>query len=146
MEELFRLRTYIEQNHKAEALILIGEMEEMGRDGKICKILNYTDVLLHYLIVKYAERRLTRSGEATARNAVDMILRVNRRRESGSFYLDKTALEEVIRESWKMALRKASFDAFEGRYDETELGEKVDASQIQKEALQMILAGMGQTE
>ncbi|MGE0084146.1 MAG: hypothetical protein AB7S75_06960 [Desulfococcaceae bacterium] len=142
MEELFQLRSLIRQSRNSEALILIGEMAAGGRDSKICGILSYTDILLHYLIVKYAERRLTRSGEAGARNSIDMILRINRRRGSGGYYLDKSELMEVIQESWPMAIRRASFEAFEGRYDEYELAEKIDASQIKKEALQLIIDTM----
>jgi pentatricopeptide repeat protein len=38
MEELVELRAHIEQGRYAEALSLIGEMEEMSRDDKRHKI------------------------------------------------------------------------------------------------------------
>ena len=38
MEELFELRTHIEKGRYAEALVLLGEMEEMSREDKINKI------------------------------------------------------------------------------------------------------------
>ncbi len=38
MEELQTLRVHIEQGNYQEALILIGEMEEMSREDKIFKI------------------------------------------------------------------------------------------------------------
>ncbi len=34
MEELFALRTYIEQGQYDDALTLLGEMEEMSKDDK----------------------------------------------------------------------------------------------------------------
>ena len=46
MEELFELRSYIEQGRYAEALNLIGEMEEMSRDDKISKIASFLEILL----------------------------------------------------------------------------------------------------
>jgi pentatricopeptide repeat protein len=41
MEELFELKHYMEQGRYAEALTLIGEMEEMSRDDKMNKIESY---------------------------------------------------------------------------------------------------------
>jgi len=38
MEELFQLRSHIEQGYYEKALTLIKEMEEMSRDDKINKI------------------------------------------------------------------------------------------------------------
>ena len=146
MEEFLRLRSLIRQGSDNEALVLIAEMEEAVMDNKICTILNYTDTLLHYLIVKYAERRLTRSGETAARNTVAMIHRINKRRITGGYYLDKSELKKIMEESWPIAIRRAALDAFEGRYDEIELLEKIDPSQIKKEALQLIADTMEEAD
>jgi hypothetical protein len=45
MDELLQLRDHIEHGRYAEALTLIGEMEEMSRDDKIQKIESYLQVL-----------------------------------------------------------------------------------------------------
>lgn len=50
MEELLELRSYIEQGRYADALVLIGEMEEMSRDEKINKIESFLQILLLHLI------------------------------------------------------------------------------------------------
>ena len=55
MEELFELKAHIEQGRYIEALTLIGEMEEMGRDDKINKVRSFTVILLLHLIKKHAE-------------------------------------------------------------------------------------------
>lgn len=61
MEELMELITCIEQQRYAEALVLIGEMEEMSKEDKINKIYSYIEILLLHLIKKFAEHRVTRS-------------------------------------------------------------------------------------
>ncbi|QTA86180.1 DUF29 family protein [Desulfonema magnum] len=141
MEELLELKTYITQGNYAEALNLIGEMEEMSRDDKISKIFSYAEILLIHLIKKHAEKRTTRSWDASIKNSVYRINYVNKRRKAGGYYLKENELEEVIEDAWEMALLRASFEAFEGCFDETELAGQVDAGQISAEAMRLITKG-----
>ena len=138
MEELFELRSYIEQGRYAEALNLIGEMEEMSRDDKISKIASFLEILLIHLIKQHAEKRTTRSWEVTIHNAVLQIIRTNRRRKAGGYYLGEDDLKEVIEDAWQTALPRASLEAFEGQYDESRVARMVDEKQIKEKALQMI--------
>ena len=138
MEELFELRSYIEQGRYAEALNLIGEMEEMSRDDKISKIASFLEILLIHLIKQHAEKRTTRSWEVTIHNAVLQIIRTNRRRKAGGYYLGEDDLKEAIEDAWQTALPRASLEAFEGQYDESKIALMVDEKQIKEKALQMI--------
>ncbi len=61
MEELFELRTCLEQGRYTDAMALLGEMEEMSKDDKINKVQSFTIVLLLHLIKKDAQKRTTRS-------------------------------------------------------------------------------------
>ena len=139
MEELLELRTYVEQGRYAEALVLIGEMEEMSRDEKINKIESFLQIILLHLIKQQVEQRTTRSWEVSIRNAVDGIQRVNKRRKAGGWYLDEGELRESIEEIFPTALRQASLEAFEGRYDDAELADRFDREQVKRQALQMML-------
>jgi|GEM_PF-4793365 len=67
MEELREIRTFLEQGRYAEALALVGEMEEMGREDKINKIAGYLEIPLLHLIGKHAENRTTRTWEFSIR-------------------------------------------------------------------------------
>lgn len=140
MEEIFELRTHIEQGRYGEALILIGEMEEMSRDDKINKIFSYAEVLLVHLIKKHAEKRSTRSWDATIRNSVYRINYVNKRKKAGGYYCTEEELKEAVDDAWPTALVRSSLEAFEGRYDDIELAQKLDEEQIKKEALKLILS------
>lgn len=139
MDELQELRSHIEQGHYAEALALIGEMEEMCRDDKINKIESFLCVLLVHLIKQRAEGRSTRSWEVSISNALDGIERTNKRRKSAGYYLSDGELKEAIAEIYPTALRQASLEAFEGRYDEDELAGKFDGESLAAEALERVL-------
>jgi hypothetical protein len=141
MEELLELRNHIEQGRYSDALALIGEMEEMSRDDKVNKIESFLHILLLHLIKRRAENRTTRSWEVSIKNAVDGVIRVNKRRKAGGYYLDPSELEESIQEIFPAALRSASLEAFEGRFDESELTARFDNPRVRREALQMVLDG-----
>ncbi len=138
MEELQQLRDYIEHGRYADALVLIGEMEDMSRDDKVQKIQSFLQILLVHLIKRRAERRITRSWEVSIRNAIDAIQRANKRRRSGGYYLDEAELAESIEEIFASSLRLASLEAFEGRYDDIELAEMLDLVALKQEALDMV--------
>jgi hypothetical protein len=138
MEELLELRRYIEQQRYAEALDLIAEMEEMSREDKINKIYSFAEILLLHLIKQEAEKRTTRSWDLTIRNVLRLIARVNKRRKSGGTYLDEVELREIITEVYQPALERASLETFGGRYDDQELGQKVNKAAIEEKALSML--------
>jgi Zn-finger nucleic acid-binding protein len=138
MEELLELRRYIEQQRYTEALDLIAEMEEMSREDKINKIYSFAEILLLHLIKQEAEKRTTRSWDLTIRNAVRQIGRVNKRRKSGGVYLDGTELRDIIADAYQPALERAALETFEGRYDDQELGRKVDRAAIKAKASEMV--------
>lgn len=139
MEELLELRSHIEQGRYAQALALIGEMEEMSRDDKINKIESFLHILLLHLIKQHAERRSTRSWEVSIKNAADGVNRVNKRRKAGGYYLTRDELKESIDEIYPSSLRQASLEAFEGRFSDVELAAQFDEAPLKAAALQTIL-------
>ncbi len=50
MDEILQLREFIETQRYQDALLLIGEMEEMAKEDKINKLYNYCVILLIHLI------------------------------------------------------------------------------------------------
>ena len=138
MEELLALRRYIEQQRYTEALDLLTEMEEMSREDKVHKIYSFAEILLLHLIKQRAEQRTTRSWELSIRHAARHIARVNTRYKSRGTYLSEAELYEVLTEAYQPALERAALEAFEGRYDDVELGQKVDRAAIEHKALQLI--------
>lgn len=138
MEELQTLRAFMEQGNYAEALNLIGEMEEMSRDDKINKVFSYAEILLIHLIKQHAEGRTTRSWNAAIRNSVYKINYINKRRSAGGYYLDDAELARTVHDAWAPALLRVSLEAFEGRCDDAELAGTIDQAAVESEAMEMI--------
>jgi len=138
MEELLELRTCIEQQRYQEALLLIGEMEEMSREDKINKIHSFMVILLLHLIKQQVEKRSTRSWELSILTAVKNIQRINKRRKAGGHYLTLAELQEVIAEEYPLALKAAALEIFEGQYTDEQLSKQVSQAEIEQQALEMI--------
>ncbi len=134
MEELFELRTYLENQDYAAALALIGEMEEMSKDDKRRKIYSYTVVVLLHLIKQHAEQRTTRSWDFSIRNAVREIQYINKRRKAGGWYFSVEELAEIVQDAYPSALDRAALEAFEGQYNDAQLAEMVAREEIQRQA------------
>jgi uncharacterized protein DUF29 len=139
MEELLALRRYIEEQRYTEALDLLAEMEEMSREDKVHKIYSFAGILLLHLIKQRAEQHTTRSWDLSIRNAARHIARVNKRYKSRGTYLSAAELCEVLTEAYLPALERAALEAFEGRYDDVELGQKVDRATIEQQAVELII-------
>lgn len=140
MEELFELRAAIEQQRYTDALILLGEMEEMSREDKLHKIRSYVIILLIQFIKQSAEQRTTRSWDYSIANAAEEIQYVNQRRKAGGYYLNPEELKEIIEEAYQTALRKAALEACEGQYTTEQLANQVNPLIIQNNALKIIVA------
>jgi hypothetical protein len=104
------------------------------------KTYHFAEILLLHLIKQRAEQRTTRSWELSIRNATRQIARVNKRYKSSGTYLSEAEICEVLTEAYQPALERAALKAFEGRYDDVELGQKVDRAAIEQKALQLITA------
>jgi hypothetical protein len=138
MEELLELRQLLEQGKVYEALLLVDELEEMSLSDKINKIDSYGVILLIYLIKQKAEKRSTRSWEISIENAVREINKINKRRKSGGFYLQRAELIDILQQGYQLALKKAALEAFEGRYETEELAVMIDQEEIIASALKLI--------
>ena len=140
MEELFELRAYLEQQRYADALVLLGEMEEMSKDDKINKVRSFIIILLLHLIKQDSARKTTRSWDLSIYNSVKEIQWINKRRKAGGYYLTVEEIQEIIAEAYPVALKNAAQEAFEGAYEEEQLGQLVDRLQMEQKALELILA------
>ncbi len=138
MDELLQLRRHIERGQYHEALALIDELEEMSRDDKASKIGSYLEILLIHLIKRHAENRSTRSWDVSINNAADAIRDVNQRRKSSGRYIHDDELRELIERRYVRAMRRASLEALEGRYDESELAARVDGARIRSEVMDLL--------
>ncbi len=143
MEELLELKGLLLSGNLTDALLLVEEMTEMSKDDKLNKIFSFSIVLLLHLIKQQAEHRSTRSWETSIFNAVKQIQRINQRRKAGGTYLTQAELKETLEDAYESGLKQAALEAFEGRYEASELGEMIDREAILNQAIALILADHG---
>jgi hypothetical protein len=141
MEELMALKELLYQGKIPEALELVEELEEMSKSDKLNKIFSYGIILLLHLIKQVAEKRTTKSWEASIRNAVKQIQRINKRPKAKGTYLIEEELVETLQDAYDSALDRASLEAFEGMYEAEEIGEMVERERIIQRAIELILEG-----
>jgi Domain of unknown function DUF29 len=138
MEEILQLKEYLAEHRYEDAMLLVGEMEDMAKDDKITRIGSFAEILLLHLIKQEVEQRTTRSWDDSILRAVEQITRSNKRRKAGGYYLVGDELREALEETYSSALRRASREAFEGEYSPEELQIRFDRENIINKAMTVI--------
>lgn len=141
MEELEKLRKFVEEHDYAKALEIVSDLEEMSKEDKLNKIYSYCVILLIHLIKQKVEQRTTRSWEVSIRNSVREINRTNHRRKSGGTYANEKELLDTIYESIPPAVDRASLEVKEGIYEATDLMALFDSKEIATLAFDLIQNG-----
>lgn len=140
MDELLELKQYIEAERYQDALLLISEMEEMAKEDKLNKIGSFVVILLIHLIKQAAEKHTTRSWDTSIRASLYEIGKTNKRKKAGGYYAGTAEFKEIIEDSYPIALRRASDEAFEGSFSEIELEAMFDVAALKTTALDKLIA------
>jgi Domain of unknown function DUF29 len=139
MDEILQLREFIEKQRYQDALLLIGEMEEMAKDDKLNKLYSFSVILLVHLIKQHAEKHTTRSWDVSIYNALKHIARTNKRKNSGGYYMRDHEWDAELRDAFDEALQMAALEAFGGSFTPKELLTKFDQEAVLDEAKKRIL-------
>ncbi len=139
MEELWELKEFLLGGNISDALLLVEEMTEMSKDDKLNKIFSFSIVLLMHLIKQQAEKRSTKSWETSIFNTVKQIQRSNKRRKAGGDYLTQVELRETLEDAYESGLKQSALEAFEGRYEASEIAAMIDRNAIIEQAITLIL-------
>ena len=139
MEELWELKEFLLGGNISDALLLVEEMTEMSKDDKLNKIFSFSIVLLRHLIKQQAEKRSTKSWETSIFNTVKQIQRSNKRRKVGGDYLTQAELRETLEDAYESGLKQSALEAFEGRYEASEIAAMIDRNAIIEQAITLIL-------
>ena len=140
MEELLELKQLLLKGDFKGSLLLVEELEEMGRKNIIRTIRSYAVILLLHLIKQQAEGRTTRSWDVSIRNSVREIQRENKRSLAGGYYIERDELKEILSEAYLNAIDAASLEVAEGRYEPEELEAIVSREEILDRALALIMS------
>ncbi len=121
MDELFELKRLLLGNNIPEALRLLDETIEMGKEEKLNRIFRFGKVLLCHLIKQRIEGRTLRAWQYAIASAVTEIRRTNARRNGGGVYFTEAELRDTLKQAYDLALQAATLDVCEGRYDVEDL-------------------------
>ncbi len=97
------------------------------------------EVLLLHLITQAAERRTSRSGDVAIRNSLRQIVRINKRRKAGGWYLTNEELRTALQEAYDPALDTASLEAFGGKHTGEEIDVMINKAEIIDSAFDKIV-------
>jgi len=130
MEELIELRGLLQKGDLSNALLMIDEMEEMSKKDILNKIRSYAIILLLHLIKQEVEKRTTRSGDVSVRNAILEIQYLNARPKCKGTYLDDNELRESLASAYRQAINQASLEVNQGEYESSEIQRMVNKQEI----------------
>lgn len=138
MEELLELKELLINGEVESALMLVGDLEEMGKKGVARNIRSYAKVLLLHLVKQQVENRTTKSWDISIRNAVREILDINARPKNRGTYLNNEELYEVISAALDSAIDEAAIECCEGIYEARQIEEMVNQSSLIDRAYQLV--------
>lgn len=138
MEEVLELKQMLQRGEIDNALLLVEDLEEMGKKGIARNIRSYSKVLLLHLIKQQVEQRSTKSWEASIRNAIREIKDINARPKSKGFYLSDEELKEAIASAFDNAVEQAAIEAAEGIYSFHQVEQKVSKIELIEAAFSLI--------
>lgn len=138
MEELLEIKHLIQSGKYDDALLLVEDLEEMGRKGLKSNIRSYAKILLLHLIKQQVEQRTTNSWDDSIENSVDEIKYMNQRERGGGNYISDEELSEIVSSAWKGAVKKAASEIFGGKYEFRQVEQMVERDRVIREALQLI--------
>ena len=129
-QELINLRKSIVEGRYADALAIVDELEGMSKQAILRNIQAYLKILLIHVIKNQVEQRLTNSWAASIRNSTVEIKKLNLKENKTSYYINSDEWDTLLEEEIEAAIRDASLEALNGRYNEFQFTEMVDKNQV----------------
>lgn len=136
MEEILELKEKILNHDFESAILLIDELEAMGRQDKINTLESLLVVLLVHLIKIQIEQRITRSWLNSISNS---LLEIQDRNRLGkkSHYIKQGSWTEHLIDRESRALLKASKEIF-GGVEVKQLRKKINFDKLRNQAIQLL--------
>jgi hypothetical protein len=129
-QELTELRQSILDGRYQDALEIIDDLQEIGKQATLRKIEAFLVRLLIHLIKNQIEQRLTNSGIASISDSVIQIAKLNLKDNQKSYYIKSDEWLDLLEEALEMAIRPASAEIFGGTLKPSQISQR-----LQRESL-----------
>ena len=125
-QELIDLRSSILEGRYDDALLLVDELEGMGRQAILRNIESFLVRMLAHLIKNQLEERLTNSWVASIADSILQIKKLNLKDNKASCYIKIDEWEPFLEEAIEVAIAPASVEVLNGRFSPIQVGEQGD--------------------
>lgn len=128
MLEILEIKKHLLAGEIEPALLIVEELEEMGRQSEIRNLESFLVILLIHLIKIQVEQRLTSSWKSSIINS---LLAIKKRNKLGkkAHYIYAQNWQEYLEDNFTPAVVAASREVFSG-IDYAELRDKCDRSSL----------------
>ena len=139
-QELVDLKACILEGRYEDALLIVGELEDMSKKAILRNIMSFLIRLMIHLIKNQIEQRLTNSCITSISNSVIEIQSLNQKDNKKSYYVKPNELQEFLEEAIERAIRPASAEVMNGKLKVAEVASRInreDIFQISNQLLQL---------
>ncbi len=121
IQELTDLKNCILEERYQDALLIINELEEMGKQAILRNIESFLVRLFIHLIKNQVEKRLTNSWIASISDSIIQIKKLNLKDNKNSYYIQSDQWQSYLEEAIEQAIRPASIEVLGGSLKSTQL-------------------------
>jgi hypothetical protein len=137
-QELVDLRRSILDGRLEDALLLVDELESMGKQAILRNIESFLVRLLIHLIKNQVEQRLTHSWLVSISDSVVQIAKLNLRDNKTSYYIKVNEWDDYLEEAMEEAILPASLETLGGKLLPRQLASRIHRPPIYTLAQQLL--------
>jgi len=126
IQELTDLRNCILDERYQDALMIINELEDMGKQAILRNIESFLVRLFIHLMKNQIEKRLTNSWIASISDSIIQIKKLNLKDNKNSYYIQADQWQSYLEEAIEQAIRPASIEILGGSLKSTQLSAIID--------------------
>lgn len=126
IQELTDLKKCILEERYQDALLIINELEDMGKQAILRNIESFLVRLFIHLIKNQVEKRLTNSWIASISDSIIQIKKLNLKDNKNSYYIQANQWQSYLEEAIEQAIRPASIEVLGGSLKSTQLSIMID--------------------
>lgn len=126
MEEIIALKTSILESRYEDALEIVDNLEEMGKQGILRNIASFLRRLMIHLIKNQVENRLTNSWASSISDSILEIQSLNMKGNKTSYYINSDEWQPYLEIAIERSIRPASIDIFEGKLKPQQISQSIN--------------------
>ena len=137
-QELVELRHSLLEGRYDDALVLVDELEGMGKQAILRNSESFLVRLLVHLIKNQVEQRLTHSWLVSISDSILQISKLNLKDNQTSHYIKANDWDSYLEEALEEAILPASLETLAGKLKPKQLATRIDRTALLTSAVQLL--------